>query len=119
MHRHILGVAVPPIAICRYGCAGCCALPITIFWIGGVAALIYFFFFAQPEHNWLYTGSLLLGIGMIVLSIVWTEMTITRVIRDGCDKPSRSDKQLCGGTLSSDIEDEIDPLEEAHRARNL
>lgn len=119
MHRHVLGVTLPPVAICRYGCAGRCALPISVFWIGGVAALIYFFFFAQPEHNWLYTGSLLLGIGMIVTSIVWTEMTITRVIRDGCDKPASSSNSLCGGVDSPEIEKETDPMEEVQRARNL
>ena len=119
MHRHILGAAIPPIAICRYGCAGCCALPITIFWVGGVAALIYFFFYAQPEHSWLYNGSLLLGLGMIALSIVWTEMTITRVIRDGCDKSESTKKRLCGGVAGTIEDEEIDPLEEVRRAREL
>ena len=119
MHRHILGVAIPPIAICRYGCAGCCALPITIFWVGGVAALIYFFFYAQPEHSWLYNGSLLLGLGMIALSIVWTEMTITRVIRTGCNKPKSTKKSFCGGLAGGIEEEEIDPLEEVRRAREL
>jgi len=120
MHRHVLGVTVPPVAICRYGCAGCCALPITIFWVGGVAALIYFFFYAQPEHSWLYNGSLLLGVGMILLSIVWTEMTITRVMRDGCDKPAKPGKRFCGGVGSTSQElDETDPLDEVRRAREL
>jgi len=116
MYRHILGIAIPPLAICRYGCSNSCALPITIFWVGGLAALAYHFFQAPVESSWLYNGSLILGIAMIALSIIWTELTIARVIRDGCDKSSDNKSSLCGVVPN---EQESDPFEEVRKAKEL
>ncbi len=116
MYRHILGITIPPLAICRYGCASCCALPITVFWVGGLAALGYHFFHAPVEASWMYNGSLLLGIGMIVLSIIWTEMTITRVIREGCDEDTSQKSKICHVIAPGQ---ESDPFEEVRKAKEL
>ena len=116
MYRHILGIAIPPLAICRYGCASSCALPVTIFWAGGLAALAYHFFQAPAEYNWLYNGSLMLGLAMIVLSIIWTELTITRVAREGCDKSQNKKSSICNVVPGAQ---ESDPFEEVRKAKEL
>ena len=119
MHRYLLGLLLPPVAICRYGCAGCCALPISVFWIGGITALTYFLFHAAPEHTWLHQGSLILGVAMIAISVVWTLLTLNRVIRDGCEQSESKNKKFCGGTTTRYSEYEEDPLEEVQRLKKL
>jgi hypothetical protein len=39
--QFLLSLFVPPFAACRYGCAGCCAAPIGVFWIAGITGIIY------------------------------------------------------------------------------
>ena len=116
MHRYIIGIVAPPLAICRYGCASCCAFPITVYWLGGLAALAYHFFKAPIENSWLYNGSLILGLVMISLSVIWTELTIKRVIRDGCDEPAEQKRTVCDVLPGGQ---ESDPFEEVRKAKEL
>jgi hypothetical protein len=90
-------------------------LPITVFWVGGLAALLYHFIEAPAEHSWLFNGSLLLGIGMILLAIIWTEMAILKNQRQGCGEKSPPGN-ICRIIPGSQ---EQDPFEEVRRAKEL
>lgn len=41
MGKGLFTLFVPPVAVYRYGCAGYCAAPIGVFWIAGIASLVY------------------------------------------------------------------------------
>ena len=41
MQRTTLSILIPPLAVCRYGCAGCCAAPIGVFWLAGITSIVY------------------------------------------------------------------------------
>jgi len=58
----------------------------------------------------------MLGLGMIVLSIIWTELTITRVAREGCDKSTGKKSSICNVVPGTH---ETDPFEEVRKAKEL
>lgn len=59
--RRLLALIAPPVAVCRYGCAGCCAAPIGVFWIAGMVSIVYAFFGGPAEVEGFSSGTFLLG----------------------------------------------------------
>jgi len=41
MKRAGLTLVTPPFAARKFGCAGCCAAPIGVFWITGIVGIVY------------------------------------------------------------------------------
>lgn len=109
MKRPILAVLIPPFAVCQYGCAGCCAAPIGVFWIAGISAIIYSFFGGPLQLEQISWNTLYLGIGLWLLAIVWAATTLTRNKKDeSCDKPPSPICRIVGN-------DDHDPMDEINK----
>lgn len=85
--RNLLALIVPPLAVCRYGCAGCCAAPITVFWLTGIVGVIYGFMGGPaelPGISWTTVG---LGFVLWGIAVAWALTTLQSVESDPhCDK---------------------------------
>ena len=82
MRRSILALAVPPLAVCRYGCAGCCAAPISVFWVAGIISIIYAFFGGPTGAAGISLGTLALGVILWSIATIWAENVIKGVTED-------------------------------------
>lgn len=73
----------------------------------------YYFVEGQHANNLIRTGSLVSGLALLGISIVWAKMTIIQVAREGCsDEKSRG---ICRNIPS--IHDNSDPLAEVEKAK--
>lgn len=109
--KTLLTLLTPPLAACRYGCAGCCAAPIGVFWLTGIVSILYGALWGGPAEG---TGwqTVVLGFGLWCIAAVWTALTIRNTDSESCDEhPSR----LCSKILPS--ADEADPFDEVRKAR--
>lgn len=89
--RRFLALIAPPVAVCRYGCAGCCAAPIGVFWIAGMVSIIYAFFGGPAETEGFSRGTFLLGAILWAIATTWAELTINGIKADDqCDKNASS-----------------------------
>lgn len=82
MGKGLFTLFVPPMAVYRYGCAGYCAAPIGVFWIAGIASLVYSLEggpVGNHETNWVIVE---LGIVLWAIASAWTWTTIERTQRD-------------------------------------
>jgi len=113
MKRAILCVLIPAVAVCRFGCAGCCAAPIAVFWLTGIAGLVYGLFFGGPLRletiSWNTVG---LGILLWVIAAVWALIAVRTADDDRCQ---RATSPLCTKTVP-DV-DEQDPFDEVRKVR--
>jgi len=111
MNRYVLSLLLPPIAVCRYGCAGCCAAPITVFWLAGLASLAYGYLGGPLELNG--TSWYTVGLGALLWSIaaLWAMITVHNVNSDLCQTKA---KNLCG-KIAPQL-DESDPMDEIRKA---
>lgn len=106
-------LSLPPVAVCRYGCAGCCAAPIAVFWVAAIVALIY-----APlggPARLMGTSWEMVGLGALLWAIAaaWAAVTIrSGAGRDNCDGTSA----VCNA-LRAGPQDESDPLDEVRKAR--
>jgi len=112
MKRIVLALLVPPFAVCRYGCAGCCAAPIGVFWLTGIVSLIYGYL-GGPLHldtvSWYTVG---LGAALWAIAAVWAAITLLTVDDDKCQKKS---SPICSKIIPR--HDESDPFDEIRKAR--
>ncbi len=91
MQRRILALIAPPVAVCRYGCASCCAAPIGVFWIAGLISMIYAFFGGPAGLEDFSSGTFILGAILWTLAAIWAELTINGIqANDQCDHHSSS-----------------------------
>ncbi len=111
-NRNILLLFVPPLAVCRFGCAGCCAAPIGVFWLAGIVSFIYGFFGGPTGTSGISYGTLLFGALLWGIAVVWAQTVIRSAERhpDKCDSEA---SRLCRRLA----EDEHDPLEEVRKMR--
>lgn len=114
MKRYLLALVVPPLAVCRYGCAGCCAAPIGVFWITGIVSLIYGLRGGPLGLEGVSWGTIGLGALLWAIAVVWAILTVKAVDDDKCKRRSSN---LCSKVLPRN--DESDPLDEARRAREV
>ena len=112
MKKTILTVFSPPVSVCLFGCAGCCAAPIAVFWLAGIVSILYGFVggpanLMGPSWNTIGLGVVLWGIASM-----WTALTIRGTDADQCQGGKN---QFCEKILPS--EDESDPFEEVRKTR--
>ncbi len=113
MKRMIQALTVPPLAVCRYGCAGCCAAPIGVFWIAGVVSLIYAFFGGPTGQEGISSGTLMLGIILWAIASLWASNTIRNV--DGDNDCKARPEGACKVFRPSDKFDDSDPMDEVKK----
>ena len=114
MKRSILALAVPPIAVCRYGCAGCCAAPIGVFWLAGIISIIYAFFGGPAGEAGISLGTLALGLILWIIATIWAENVIKGVAEDEKDTQCESKVSNVCRLVQPKIDDS-DPMEEVKK----
>ena len=100
-------------AACRFGCAGCCAAPIAVFWLTGIVSILYGLAGGPGNLMGPSWNTVALGVSLWAIASVWAAVTI-RGDEHGHDE-SRG-----GDPLRKKIapnEDESDPFEEVRKAR--
>lgn len=112
MRQTLLTLLVPPLAACRYGCAGCCAAPIAVFWIAGMVALVYGVVGGPLGKFGVSWTTVTLGFALWAIASVWAEFVIRGADDDKC---GRRTSTLCSRILPN--VHETDPLDEARKAR--
>lgn len=112
MKRAVLTLLTPPLAACRFGCAGCCAAPIAVFWITGILGIAYGW--VGGPANLMGTSWNTVGLGALLWGIatVWAAVTIRGADEDKCRRRAST---LCNTILPGS--DETDPFEEVRKAR--
>jgi hypothetical protein len=113
MKYALMTLFLPPFAVCRYGCAGCCAAPIAVFWIAAVVALLFApagGLAGLTETSWEMVG---LGLSLWIVATAWTAITTRGVGKDGCTDGTTA---FCR-TIQPDSDEKTDPLEEMRKAR--
>ena len=117
MKRFVLASIVPPLAVCRYGCAGCCAAPIAVVWLAGIIAIIYGFMGGPADLEGISWGTLGLGAVMWVLAAIWAATVIRGVEDDKADPKCTGNRStIC--RMASPHDDEHDPLSDIKNLTN-
>lgn len=112
MKRILLSLITPPIAVCRYGCAGCCAAPIGVFWIAGIASLVYGYLGGPLNLNGISWNTIGLGVLLWSIAAIWAMITLMNVDNDQCEEKNN----LICRKLETRF-DESDPLDEISKAQ--
>jgi hypothetical protein len=112
MKRSFLALFVPPLAVCRYGCAGCCAAPISVFWIAGMVGIVYGLLGGPTNAFGIHWELVGLGVATWLVASVWARLVILGTDEDSCHGKTST---LCNKIVSRP--DESDPLEELRKAR--
>ena len=117
MKRRVLAVAVPPLAVCRYGCARRCAAPISVFWLTGIVSMVYAFFGGPTGTEGLSWGTFGLGIVLWTIAVVWALDTIRGVDQDQAD-PDCAHHQSNFCSMVQPRSHESDPFDEVRKLKN-
>lgn len=110
--KRILAVLIPPLAVCRYGCAGCCAAPIAVFWLTGIGGLVYGYYGGPAHSDGISWYTLGLGLALWGIAAVWALITLQNADDERCRKKPNP---LCSKLILG--QDESDPLDEIRKAR--
>lgn len=113
MQRTTLSILIPPLAVCRYGCAGCCAAPIGVFWLAGIVSLIYGYLGGPADLETISWTTVLLGVALWAIASVWARMAIRGVQDDEC---KRKRSTLC--RVVTPGTDDHDPLDDVKKFSN-
>ncbi|OOG22282.1 hypothetical protein B1C78_15400 [Thioalkalivibrio denitrificans] len=117
MTRATLSLLAPPLAVARYGCASHCAAPIGVFWIAGIASLVYGGLGGPLRSGsvaWTVVG---LGVVLLITACAWALLTVQGVSDDHL-KERRTRRNTRGIVPQPPADtDESDPLEEVRRSR--
>lgn len=109
MNRYVVASILPSLAVCRYGCAGCCAAPISVVWLAGVIAIIYGFVGGPAQLVGISWGTLGLGVGLWLLAFIWAATVIRGVDADNADPKCQGNRSTVCRMVSSNDDDD-DPL---------
>jgi len=112
--RKLMAALAPPLAVCQYGCAGCCAAPIGVFWVTGIIGIIYGFMGGPTGLEQISWTTSLLGLGLWIIAAVWAETTIRGVEADQED-PNCKTKNSSICRIVKPALDEADPLDEVKK----
>jgi hypothetical protein len=112
--RRSLALFTPPIAVCKYGCAGCCAAPIGVFWIAGLVSIIYAFFGGPTGQEEFSSGTFLLGVILWAIATTWAELTINGIEADDSD-PKCDSKASSFCRIVKPRLDDSDPMDEVKK----
>ncbi|NIR31286.1 MAG: hypothetical protein GWN84_18650 [Gammaproteobacteria bacterium] len=111
MKRPVLAVLVPPFAVCRYGCAGCCAAPIGVFWLAGIVSLVYAALGGPLGLAGVSWGTVGLGAALWAVAAGWAVITLRNVDDERCGHRT---SPVCARMAPR--ADEPAPLDEIRRA---
>ncbi|MGD8925678.1 MAG: hypothetical protein PVG20_02440 [Thioalkalispiraceae bacterium] len=116
MKRILLTFLVPPVAVCRYGCAGCCAAPIGVMWIAGIVGIIYGFAGGPADTDTVSWATVGLGILLWMIAVVWG-VTVVRGVNDDKADPKCQQKRstLCSIVKSDDDSDPMSDIKNLTR----
>jgi len=117
MNRFLLASLTPPLAVCRYGCAGCCAAPIGVVWLAGIIAIIYGFMGGPAQLETISWGTLGLGIGMWILAAIWAGTVIRGVDADNADPKCATNRSTVCRMVSPE-DDDHDPMSDIKNLTN-
>jgi len=112
MKKYLIAVVIPPLAVCRYGCAGCCAAPIGVFWLTGLFSLVYGLMGGPLNLDGISWGTVGLGATLWLIAIGWAYLTLSRVDQDSCDKERKN--PICRIMPSLNETDPMDEIKKAH-----
>ena len=112
MKRAALTLLAPTLAVCRFGCASCCAAPITVLWLAGMVGIIFGLLGGPVGLTGPSWGTVALGLALWGIASLWTAIAIRGSDEARCDGP---DRPVCH-TINSDT-DESDPRDEFRRTR--
>jgi len=76
MRRAALTLFAPTVAVCKFGCASCCAAPITVFWLAGIVSIVFGFLggpVSLTETSW---TTVTLGLALWGIASLWTAIGI-------------------------------------------
>lgn len=117
MSRTGLSILIPPLAVCRYGCAGCCAAPIAVFWLAGITGIVYGFLGGPAALETTSWTTVLLGIALWCIATVWARTAIRGVDADLSDPRCEQKRSpLCRIVKPGD--DDKNPLDEIKKFSN-
>lgn len=111
MKRLLLTFMSPPVAVCHYGCAGCCAAPIGVMWMAGMIGIIYGYSGGPTAMAGISWGTVGLGLTLWVIAIIWA-MTVARGVNKA--DPKCQQKR---GTASNSVknDDDNDPMADINK----
>jgi hypothetical protein len=113
MKRAALALLSPPMAVCRFGCAGCCAAPIAVFWLAGIVSIIYGSAGGPANLTGPSWNTIGLGVILWVVASVWAGLAIRGSRSGGCGGET---SRLRSG-MRHEEPDTSDSFEEGHKAR--
>ena len=117
MTRVTLSLLAPPLAVARYGCASCCAAPIGVFWIAGIASLVYGGLGGPLRSGSVAWSVVGLGVVLWIAASAWALLTVQGV-SDRHEQERRARRNTRGVESEPPAgPDESDPLEEVRRFR--
>jgi hypothetical protein len=112
MKRAVLTVLTPPVAAARYGCAGFCAAPISVFWITGIVAIVYGVIGGPTNLMGPSWNTVVLGFTLWGIAVVWASVTLRSADVARCDHHHGAPRHQI---LSRD--DEPDPFDEVRKVQ--
>ncbi len=112
MKKYLIAAVTPPLAVCRYGCAGCCAAPIGVFWLTGLFSLVYGLMGGPLNAEGVSWGTVGLGATLWLIAIGWAYLTLSRVDQESCD--SQRKNPICRIIPSLNESDPMDEIKKAH-----
>lgn len=112
MKRAGLTLVAPPFAACKFGCAGCCAAPIAVFWVTGIVSIVYGIVGGPANLMGPSWNTMALGLALWGIASVWAAITIRSADEEKCNgrKNRLRDRVL-------PTADESDPFDEVRKAR--
>jgi len=113
MQRLLLTYLVPPLAVCRYGCAGCCAAPIGVMWIASIVGIIYGFAGGPAQVDGISWATVGLGIVLWVIAVIWAITVVRGVSDDLADPKCASKKSTVCSIVKGD--DDSDPMSDINK----
>ena len=114
MNRNLLSIFVPPLAVCRYGCAGCCAAPIAVFWLAGIVGIVYGYLGGPAELAGISWFTVALGVTLWGIATIWTMTTIGSINSDNSD-PRCEKKASTVCRIVKPSANESDPFDEVQK----
>lgn len=119
MKRTAFALFAPPLAVCRYGGAGLCAAPIGVFWIAGIAAIVYGLFGGTGTTAGIAAGvswgTVALGVALWAIAAAWAETTLKGVEADRADR--NCERNLSTMCRLIRPQSEEDPFEQVRKYR--
>ena len=88
MKRTLLTLVTPPFAVCKYGCATCCAAPVGVFWITGIFAICYGMAGGPASRlspSWI---TVLVGLALWGMAVAWAALAVQGAPEQSCAEGS-------------------------------